>query len=101
LWRDSLVVAEVALGLVLLIGAGLMMRSFASLTNINPGFDPSNVLTARITLSGATYEDPQTRKRYVSQTLEQLRALPGVESAAFVAPMPFSGAEIGGDFRIE
>jgi putative ABC transport system permease protein len=100
-WRDALVVAEVALGLVLLIGAGLMMRSFASLTNINPGFDPRNVLTARITLSGATYDDSQARKRYVSQTLEQLRSLPGVESAAFVAPMPFSGAEIGGDFRIE
>jgi len=100
-WRDSLVVAEVALGLVLLIGAGLMMRSFASLTNIRPGFDPENVLTARITLSGPTYEDPDARKRYVGQTIEQLKALPGVESAAFVAPMPFSGAEIGGDFKID
>ncbi|HSE15586.1 MAG TPA: ABC transporter permease [Pyrinomonadaceae bacterium] len=100
-WRDSLVVAEVALGLVLLIGAGLMMRSFASLTNIHPGFDPENVLTARITLSGAAYDDPQARKRYVSQTIERLKTLPGVESAAFVAPMPFSGAEIGGDFRFE
>ena len=100
-WRDSLVVAEVALGLVLLIGAGLMMRSFASLTNIHPGFDPENVLTARITLSGPSYEDSDARKRYVSQTIEQLKALPGVESAAFVAPMPFSGAEIGGDFRID
>jgi putative ABC transport system permease protein len=100
-WRDALVVAEVALGLVLLIGAGLMMRSFASLTNIHPGFDPNNVLTARITLSGAAYEDPQARKRYVSQTIEQLKALPGVERAAFVAPMPFSGAEIGGDFRFD
>jgi len=100
-WRDSLVVAEVALGLVLLIGAGLMMRSFASLTNVHPGFDPENVLTARITLSGATYDDSDARKRYVSQTIEQLKALPGVESAAFVAPMPFSGAEIGGDFRID
>jgi putative ABC transport system permease protein len=102
LWRDSLVVAEVALGLVLLIGAGLMMRSFASLTNVPPGFDPNNVLTARITLSGAAYDDDtQARSRYVSQTLERLKALPGVESAAFVAPMPFSGAEIGGDFRFE
>jgi putative ABC transport system permease protein len=100
-WRDSLVVAEVALGLVLLIGAGLMMRSFASLTNVHPGFDPNNVLTARITLSGPAYEDTQARKRYVSQTLERLKALPGVESAALVAPMPFSGAEIGGDFRLE
>ncbi len=101
LWRDSLVVAEVALGLVLLIGAGLMMRSFASLTNVHPGFDPQNVLTARITLSGPAYEDTDARKRYVSQTIERLKALPGVESAAFVAPMPFSGAEIGGDFKIE
>ena len=101
LWRDSLVVAEVALGLVLLIGAGLMMRSFASLTNVHPGFDPQNVLTARITLSGPAYEDTDARKRYVSQTIERLKALPGVESAALVAPMPFSGAEIGGDFKIE
>lgn len=101
LWRDSLVIAEVALGLVLLIGAGLMMRSFASLTNVHPGFDPNNVLTGRITLSGAAYEDPEARKRYVSQTLERLKALPGVESAALVAPMPFSGADIGGDFKFE
>src|SRR5215207_2229929 len=100
-WRDSLVVAEVALGLVLLIGAGLMMRSFASLTSIHPGFDPNNVLTGRITLSSVAYDDTEARKRYVSQTLERLKALPGVENAAFVAPMPFSGAEIGGDFRIE
>lgn len=101
LWRDSLVVAEVALGLVLLVGAGLMMRSFASLTNVHPGFDPQNVLTARITLSGPAYEDTEARRRYVSQTIERLKALPGVESAALVAPMPFSGAEIGGDFKIE
>ena len=101
LWRDSLVVAEVALGLVLLIGAGLMMRSFASLTNVHPGFDPQNVLTARITLSGPAFEDTEARRRYVSQTIEHLKALPGVESAALVAPMPFSGAEIGGDFKIE
>ena len=100
-WRDSLVVAEVALGLVLLIGAGLMMRSFASLTNVHPGFDPNNVLTARITLSGPAYRDPEARKRYVRQTIDRLKALPGVESAALVAPMPFSGAEIGGDFRFE
>ena len=101
LWRDSLVVAEVALGLVLLIGAGLMIRSFTSLTNVHPGFDPQNVLTGRITLSGPSYEDTEARRRYVSQTIERLKALPGVESAALVAPMPFSGAEIGGDFKIE
>jgi putative ABC transport system permease protein len=101
LWRDSLVVAEVALGLVLLIGAGLMMRSFGSLTSVYPGFDPNNVLTGRITLAGVAYHDPEPRRRYVNQTIERLKALPGVENAALVAPMPFSGAEIGGDFKIE
>ena len=101
LWRDSLVVTEVALGLVLLIGAGLMIRSFAILVNVNPGFDPRNVLTGRISLTRAAYEQHEERVRYVDQTLERLGALPGVESAAFAAPMPFSGGNVGSDFRIE
>jgi len=100
-WRDSLVVAEVALGLVLLIGAGLMIRSFGSLVNIHPGFDPNNVLSGRITLSGPAYDDTEARQRYVTQTLDRLQSLPGVESAAFVAPMPFSGTELGGDFKVD
>jgi predicted permease len=100
-WRDLLVVAEVALGLVLLIGAGLMMRSFNSLVNVNPGFDPENVLAGRVSMSRAAYENTEERVRYVNQTLERLRTLPGVESAAFVAPMPFSGGNVGGDFQIE
>jgi putative ABC transport system permease protein len=101
LWRDLLVVAEVASGLVLLVGAGLMMRSFDSLVNVPPGFDPDNVLTGRISLTRADYEHHEARVLYVDQTLERLRALPGVESAAFVAPMPFSGGNVGGDFTIE
>jgi len=101
LWRDSLVVTEVALGLVLLVGAGLMIRSFAMLANVNPGFDPKNVLTGRISLTRAVYEEPEERVRYVNQTLARFKALPGVESAAFVAPMPFSGGNVGSDFRIE
>ncbi len=101
LWRNSLVVAEVALGLVLLIGAGLMIRSFGVLMNVSPGFDPENVLTGRISMTRAAYENPEERVRYVNQTLESLKALPGVESAAFVAPMPFSGGNVGSDFRIE
>jgi len=100
-WRDSLVIAEVALGLVLLIGAGLMIRSFGSLMNVHPGFDPNNVLTGRITLSAPAYDDSEARRRYVNQTLDRLQSLPGVESAAFVAPMPFSGTELGGDFKID
>jgi putative ABC transport system permease protein len=101
LWRDSLVVAEVALGLMLLIGAGLMIRSFGVLVNVNPGFDPESVLTGRISLTRAAYENHDERLRYVNQTLERLKALPGVESAAFAAPMPFSGGNVGSDFRIE
>ena len=101
LWRDSLVVAEVALGMVLLIGAGLMIRSFGRLVNVNPGFDPKNVLMGRISLTRAVYENTEERIRYVNQTLERLKALPGVETAAFVAPMPFSGGNVGSDFRIE
>ena len=101
LWRDSLVVAEVALGMVLLIGAGLMIRSFGRLVNVNPGFDPKNVLMGRISLTRTVYENTEERIRYVNQTLERLKALPGVETAAFVAPMPFSGGNVGSDFRIE
>jgi putative ABC transport system permease protein len=100
-WRNLLVVAEVALGLVLLVGAGLMMRSFGMLVNVNPGFDPENVLTGRVSMTRASYETHQQRESYVNQTLERLKALPGVETAAFVAPMPFSGGNVGGDFRIE
>jgi putative ABC transport system permease protein len=100
-WRDVLVVAEVALGLMLLIGAGLMMRSLGQLLNVPPGFDPQNVLTGRVSLNRAAYGDHEERVRYVNQTLERLRALPGAVSAAFVAPMPFSGGNVGGGFRIE
>jgi putative ABC transport system permease protein len=101
LWRESLVVSEVALSLILLIGAGLMIKSFAQLVNVPPGFDPQNVLTGRVSLTRPVYEKHEERVLYIDQTLERLKALPGVESAAFVAPMPFSGGNVGGDFRIE
>jgi putative ABC transport system permease protein len=101
LWRDALVVAEVALGLVLLVGAGLMMRSFGQLVNTPPGFDPKSVLTGSIAMTSASFGKHDDRVRYVNQTLDRLKALPGVESAAFVAPMPFSGNNVGSDFRIE
>ena len=101
LWRDSLVVAEVAFGLILLIGAGLMIRSFERLVNVDPGFDPRNVLTGQISMTRNAYENTEERVRYVNQTLERLKALPGVESCAFVAPMPFSGGNVGSDFLIE
>ncbi|HMV46873.1 MAG TPA: ABC transporter permease, partial [Blastocatellia bacterium] len=101
LWRDTLVVAEVALGLVLLAGAGLMIRSFGMLVSVPPGFDPKNVLSGQMNMTQPVYDSHDERVRYMNQTLERLRALPGVESAAFAAPMPFSGGNVGSDFRIE
>jgi putative ABC transport system permease protein len=101
LWRNALVISEVALSLILLVGAGLMIKSFALLTNVPPGFDPNNVLTGRISLTRAEYDKPEQCVLYVNQTLAKLKAIPGVESASFVAPMPFSGGNVGSDFRIE
>lgn len=101
LWRDSLVVVEISLSLILLVGAGLMIRSFSQLANVPPGFDPTNVLTGRISMTRDIYEKHEERVLYVGQTLQRLKALPGVESVAFAAPMPFSGGNVGSDFKIE
>ena len=101
LWRDALVVVEVSLSLILLVGAGLMIRSFSQLASVPPGFDPNNVLTGGISLTGTSYAKHDQRVLFVNQTLERLKALPGVESVAFAAPMPFSGGNVGSDFRFE
>ena len=77
----ALVVSEIALALVLLTGAGLMMRSFRSVREIDPGFDLENVLTLSLPLPPATYKDQQQQLRFYELALERLKALPGVESA--------------------
>jgi putative ABC transport system permease protein len=100
-WRNSLVVSEVALSLILLVGAGLMIKSFTQLTNVSPGFDPNGVLTGRIGMTTAAFNSPEQSALYVNQVLDRLKTIPGVESASFVAPMPFSGGNVGSDFRIE
>jgi putative ABC transport system permease protein len=84
----------------LLIGAGLMIRSFARLTEVDPGFDPRGVLTMSIALPFAKYSDGRSVAFY-QQTLERVRALPGVEAAAMVYPVPLSGAHGFSAFRIE
>ncbi|HEY6805729.1 MAG TPA: ABC transporter permease [Pyrinomonadaceae bacterium] len=100
-WRNSLVVSEVALSLILLVGAGLMIKSFTQLTNVPPGFDPNGVLTGRVGMTSAAFNNPEQSALYVNQVLDRLKTIPGVESASFVAPMPFSGGNVGSDFRIE
>jgi putative ABC transport system permease protein len=98
--RNLLVVSEVALALVLLTGAGLMMRSFMRLTSVDPGIDTKNILTADIRLPRRRYSPPQ-QAAFFRQLLERLRAVPGVEAASAAFPLPLSGAEEGIGFSIE
>jgi putative ABC transport system permease protein len=86
--RSALVVAQVALALVLLAGAGLMARSFYELRRVDPGFDPSNVLTVRLALPGATYADDAGRARFYAQLIDRIRAIPGVRHAALITKLP-------------
>ncbi len=90
--RHALVVAEIALALVLLVGAGLLTRSFARLIAVEPGFQTRNLLTMHIFLNGQAYMRGKAAALYYQQLLEHLRALPGVESAAAVTTLPMSQA---------
>lgn len=89
--RSVLVVAEVALSLVLLMAAGLMIRSFQRLHNVNPGFDPQGVLTANVAVSSKEFSTPDQQVNFFDQVLQQVRALPGVESAGLVDSIPLTG----------
>ena len=98
--RSSLVVGEVALALVLLVGAGLFLRSLARLQRVGPGFDPGGVMTAAIALPDSQY--PEEKRLAFYQTLvERLQAIPGVSAAAAAAPLPFSGSASSASFNIE
>jgi predicted permease len=89
--RGGLVVAEMALAVVLLTGAGLLVRSFIELTRVSPGFEPEHALQLRITMQGDDYQNgPQIRNR-VDELLARIRALPGVSAAAGTALLPLSG----------
>jgi putative ABC transport system permease protein len=90
LTRRTLVVAEVALALVLLVGAGLLLRSMQHLFAIDPGFDTSHLLTMQVQTSGHRF-DQQTTHRFFAQTLEAVRRIPGVDSAAYTSQLPLSG----------
>jgi predicted permease len=89
--RHLLVASEVALALMLLVGAGLLMRSLSGLRAIDPGFDASNVLTATVDVPDAKYSTPEQRNQFFERALQNVRALPGVESAAWVDTLPLQG----------
>ena len=88
--RNALVVAQVALALVLLVGSGLMLRSFQSLRSVEPGFQPAGLLTLRVSLPEAEYPDGHQVADFFQRLDERLRQLPGVEAAAAGA-MPMGG----------
>jgi predicted permease len=89
--RAALVACEVALSLVLLAGAGLMIRSLWNLRNTNPGFDSRNVLTFSLPIPRTRYKSPTEEINFWNQALARIRALPGVETAAAVDDLPFNG----------
>jgi len=89
--RSLLVTAEVALAFVLVVGAGLLGKSFLHLINVDPGFDPHNVLTLSTYLYGARYQKPEVERVYYDQIMARLRATPGVDSVAMVSTLPLAG----------
>ncbi|MGH7562221.1 MAG: ABC transporter permease [Gemmatimonadales bacterium] len=91
--RTVLVVSEVTLSLVLLIGAGLMVRSFAAIQRVDPGFDAKNVVTFTAPLPFLKYLTSQSRATFINQLGERLAAIPGVESVGGVTPLPLAGGE--------
>jgi putative ABC transport system permease protein len=92
--RLALVVAQVALSLVLLIGAGLMIRSFANMRRVDLGFDPSNLLTFKLEISPRTYSGDEAKWRFYQQALETIRGYPGVESASGTGSLPLDRWEM-------
>jgi putative ABC transport system permease protein len=91
--QSVLVVAEVALSLVLLVMAGLMIRSFAKLTNIDPGMSTSNVVSMRINRSPAKSKDGSQNAIFFQQVIDRVKTLPGVESVGVMSHPPFSSTE--------
>jgi putative ABC transport system permease protein len=86
---QSLVVAEVSLSLMLLLGAGLVIKGFASLMGRDPGFDPEPILTLQATISPQRYPDGNTVQRFLEPALEKIRAIPGVDAAASISLIPY------------
>jgi predicted permease len=99
--RGLLVISELALSVVLLIGAGLLIRSFAHLQNVQPGFNSKNVLTYELTMTGKKYADKTTTLNTYRQLFENLERLPGVTAAGAVSPIPMSETFAWGPITVE
>jgi len=90
--HSSLVVVEIGLALVLLVGAGLLLRSFTRLTNVPPGFNPDNLLIVNLPLSPQKYHDEVSRTSVVEEIVSRVRVLPGVKAAAITTMIPMAGS---------
>jgi putative ABC transport system permease protein len=99
--RNGLVIAEVALALVLLSGAGLLIKSFVRLQNVNPGFNPRNALTFEISLPKMQYPDDPSIVRFNNEAQRRIAALPGVQAAGFSTILPLAGTNSDWSFAIE
>ena len=99
--RSSLVVFEVAVSLMLLIGAGLAARTFLSLLNTNAGFNPDNVLTMSLVLPSAKYKDEPQRAAFYTDLVQRVKTQPGVEAAALVNHLPLGGSNSSDAYLIE
>ncbi len=99
--RSLLVVSEIALSLVLLVGAGLMVQSFLRLRRVNIGLDAKNVLTATVILPQAKYRERDKRAAFFKQLVERVRGIPGVQAAAATATLPLSGGNWGRSLTVE
>jgi len=99
--RGALLVGEVALSMMLLAGAGLLVRSFVGLRALSPGFNSGGLLTLSISVPDARYKNSLAEQNYWDEVVAQLRSLPGVTSLAAVTPLPLSGDDWSSSFRVE
>ncbi len=99
--RGALVVAEVALALALLLGAGLLMRSFLKLQQTDPGFNPSDVLTMSVVLPGARYAYGEPQISFLQRLVERVSALPGVRSAGVTSDLPWTGYQNEAGLKVD
>ena len=99
--RNALVVVEIAIALVVLIGAGLLLQTFHKLQQVDLGFDTSHTLTASVELPDARYPKPEQATAFYQNLLERVKALPGVENASAITPLPLGGSTFVISFEVE
>ena len=100
-FRSFLVAGELALGLLLLVGTGLLLKSLARISQVDPGFQPHGVITAGLALPDTQYDKPEKQIAFFRDVLDRLSSAPGVTSAGAGSPLPFTGANYSASFQIE